>query len=83
MLFERCSEDRQDLQQELPSSRIQLRAFVGRNGSVNAWTAIYSTTAVASCIELKNKIKGCYWDWIDWLLMIAGGGIAAIFWLLK
>lgn len=46
--------------------------------SMHAWTAIYSTTAVASCIELKNKLKGCYWDWIDWLLMVGGGGITAI-----
>ena len=51
--------------------------------SMHAWTAIYSTMATASCLELKDKLKRCYWDWLDWLLMVGGGGIAAIFWLLK
>lgn len=51
--------------------------------ALSPWTAIYSAIVAASCLELKDKLKGCYWDWFDWLLMIAGGGIASIFWLLK
>ncbi len=51
--------------------------------ALSSWTAIYSAVIAASCLEFKDKLKGCYWDWIDWLLMVGGGGITAIFWLLK
>ena len=44
----------------------------------NPWTAIYSTIVVASCLELKNKLRGSYWDWLDWILTILGGGIASL-----
>lgn len=50
--------------------------------ALTPWAAIYSAAVAASYLELKNKLKGCYWDWFDWLLMAGGGGIAAIFWLL-
>ena len=50
--------------------------------ALSSWTAIYSAIVAASCLELKDKMRGCYWDWFDWLLMAGGGGIAAIFWLL-
>ena len=50
---------------------------------LSSWTAIYSAVIAASCLELKDKLKGYYWDWFDWLMTIVGGGIAAIFWLLK
>ena len=46
--------------------------------SMHAWTAIYSTMATASCLELKNKLRGSYWDWLDWILTILGGGIASL-----
>lgn len=46
--------------------------------SMHTWTAIYSTIAVASCLELKNKLRGCYWDWLDWILTILGGSIASL-----
>ena len=45
------------------------------------WTAIYAAAVAASCLELKDKLKGCYWDWLDWILTVVGGGIAAIIWL--
>lgn len=43
--------------------------------------AIYAAAVAASCLELKDKLKGCYWDWLDWILTVVGGGIAAIIWL--
>ena len=49
--------------------------------ALSSWTAIYSAIVAASCLELKDKMRGCYWDWGDWLTTIAGGGIAAILWL--
>ena len=36
----------------------------------NPWTAIYSATVLASCLELKNKLRGSYWDWLDWILTL-------------
>lgn len=50
--------------------------------ALSPWTAIYSATVAASCLELKDKLKGCYWDWLDWLLTLVGGAVAAIFWLI-
>lgn len=50
--------------------------------AMSSWTAIYSAVVVASCLELMDKLKDYYWDWPDWLLMVGGGGIAAIFWVL-
>ena len=49
--------------------------------ALTPWTAIYAAVVAASCLELKNKLKGCYWDWLDWILTVVGGGIAAIIWL--
>jgi hypothetical protein len=49
--------------------------------ALTPWTAIYAAAVAASCLELKDKLKGCYWDWLDWILTVVGGGIAAIFWL--
>ena len=44
----------------------------------NPWTAIYSAVVAASCFEFKNKFRGCYWDWLDWILTILGGSIASL-----
>lgn len=49
--------------------------------AMSSWTAIYSAIVAASCLELKDKLKGYCWDWFDWLLTVIGGGIAAIIWL--
>lgn len=49
--------------------------------AMSSWTAIYSAVVAASCLELKDKLKGYYWDWFDWFLTVVGGGIAAIIWL--
>ena len=49
--------------------------------ALTPWTAIYAAAVAASCLELKDKLKGGYWDWLDWILTVVGGGIAAIIWL--
>lgn len=49
--------------------------------ALSPWAAIYSAITAASCLELKDKLHGCPWDWLDWLLTVVGGGIAAIIWL--
>lgn len=50
--------------------------------ALGAWSAIYSALVAASCLELKDKLKGGLWDWIDWTLTVAGGGMAAVIYLL-
>ncbi len=50
--------------------------------ALNPWTAMYSSLIAASCLELKDKLKGCYWDWVDWLMTIIGGLISTIIWCL-
>lgn len=46
------------------------------------YPATYSAIVAGSCLELKDKLHGCPWDWIDWLMTVAGGAIAAVLWLL-
>lgn len=46
------------------------------------WTAIYAAVVAACCLELKDALRGGLWDWIDWGLTIAGGGISVLFWLI-
>ena len=48
--------------------------------ALNPWTALYSSIIAASCLELKDKLKGGLWDWIDWSLTVIGGILSAIFW---
>ena len=36
--------------------------------ALNPWTALYASIIAASCLELKDKLKGGLWDWIDWSL---------------
>ncbi len=49
--------------------------------ALSPWTAIYSSVVAASCLELKDKLKGGYWDWIDWGLTVAGGLLTGLLWL--
>ena len=44
--------------------------------------AIYSAIVAASCLELKDKLHGCQWDWIDWACTVLGGIIAMSLWLI-
>lgn len=46
--------------------------------ALDLWTAIYATIVAASCLELKDKLYGNKWDWVDWALTLAGGYVASI-----
>lgn len=48
--------------------------------ALSPWSAIYSAIIAASCLELKDKLHGCPWDWIDWLCTVFGGFIVMLFW---
>lgn len=48
--------------------------------ALSPWAAIYSAIIAASCLELKDKLHGCPWDWIDWACTVFGGFIAMIIW---
>lgn len=48
--------------------------------ALSPWTAIYSAIVAASCLELKDRLHGSPWDWIDWLCAVSGGFIAMLFW---
>lgn len=42
------------------------------------YAAIYAAIVAASCLELKDRLYGGQWDWIDWLCTLLGGFIAAL-----
>ena len=44
--------------------------------------AIYAAIVAASCLELKDWLHGCRWDWVDWLITVIAGLMAAVLWLL-
>lgn len=46
--------------------------------ALNWWCAIYATMVAASCLELKDKLYGNKWDWIDWGFTMVGGVIPAL-----
>ena len=46
------------------------------------WTAFYAAAIAASCLELKDTLRGSPWDWIDWGLTVAGGSISVLFWMI-
>lgn len=46
--------------------------------SLNWWCAIYATIVAASCLELKDKLYGNKWDWIDFVMTIVGGMIPTL-----
>ena len=49
--------------------------------SLSAFNAIYSAIVAASCLELKDKLHGGKWDWIDWLLTVLGGAISYVIYI--
>lgn len=49
--------------------------------AMSPWSGVYSAVVAASCLELKDKLHGCTWDWTDWACTAIGGLVAAIFWL--
>ena len=42
------------------------------------YAAIYAAAVAASCLELKDRLYGNSWDWIDWLCTLLGGIVATI-----
>lgn len=45
----------------------------------SSFGALYSSAVAASCLELKDKLHGCPWDWLDWIFTVIGGGHYKIF----
>lgn len=41
-------------------------------GSNSTYCAAYAGIGVASALELKDKLHGGRWDWIDWSLTVIG-----------
>ena len=56
-------------------------AFVGIF-ACNAFGALYTAAVAGSCLELKDRLHGCQWDWIDWIMTVAGGSVSALILLL-
>lgn len=50
--------------------------------ALSPWSALYSAAVAASCLELKDVLHGCRWDWVDWLLTVFGGCLSAALWLI-
>lgn len=49
--------------------------------ALSAFPAIYSAIVAASCLELKDKLHGGKWDWIDWTITVLGGIFASIMYI--
>lgn len=47
-----------------------------------AFPALYSAIVAGSCLELKDKLHGGPWDWVDWLMTVAGGTVTALLYLI-
>ena len=41
-------------------------------GANDIYCAAYTGISVASALELKDKLWGAKWDWIDWSLTLVG-----------
>lgn len=52
-------------------------AFAG-----SVYAAIYTTIVAASCLELKDRLYGNAWDWVDWLCTLLGAIPSFIIYLL-
>lgn len=50
--------------------------------ALSPYGAVYSSAVAASCLELKDKLKGYRWDWTDWSVTQFGGIAAALLWLI-
>lgn len=55
-----------------------LGGFLVSWGASSPYDAIYVATVAASCLELKDKLRGGYWDWVDWALTILGGILGTV-----
>ena len=43
-------------------------------GADDTYCALYAGAGVAGALELKDKLYGGKWDWIDFGCTVAGGG---------
>lgn len=41
-------------------------------GADSGYCAAYAGVGVASALELKDRLWGGQWDWIDWTLTVVG-----------
>lgn len=41
-------------------------------GANDAYCAAYAGAGAASALELKDKLHGNKWDWVDWSLTLCG-----------
>jgi len=55
-----------------------LGGFVVGFVTFNPFYAIQSALIAASCLELKDHLHGCYWDWVDCALTLTGGLLASL-----
>lgn len=44
-------------------------------GANDNYTAAYTAAWVAASLEIKDELSGGKWDWIDFVLTIAGAAI--------
>lgn len=58
-----------------------LGGFIVGLPALSPFTAIYAAIVAASCLELKDRLHGCQWDWLDWTLTVLGGIAASLVWL--
>lgn len=42
------------------------------------YASVYAAVVAASCLELKDRLYGNTWDWLDWFCTLIGGVIATI-----
>lgn len=50
--------------------------------ALSAFSAIYAAAVAASCLELKDKLHGCRWDWLDWTITVIGGALSSSIYLI-
>ncbi len=49
-----------------------LGGFIIGLGANDIYCALYAGTGVAGALELKDKLRGGLWDWIDFGLTVIG-----------
>ena len=52
-----------------------IAGFVFGIFSFHAPTAAYAAAVAATCIQAKDYLRGCPWNWLDWALTIAADSL--------
>lgn len=55
-----------------------LGGFLIGLGADGWYCAAYTGTGVAAALELKDRLWGGNWDWIDFALTVAGSGVGQL-----